>query len=87
MSVGRHRTVLVVAVLRAALAAAILAAILATHWEVASRGPVNLLNLYGYFTVQSNLIGAVALAGTAVAGFGLAAPRAQPFPASTSARS
>lgn len=42
---------------RIGLALAVLAAVVATHVDVASRGPVNPFNLYGYFTVQSNLIG------------------------------
>lgn len=51
---------------RIALALGIVVAVVATHAEAASRGPVNPLNLYGYFTVQSNLIGAVSwlVAGT-----------------------
>ena len=55
-----------VGVVRIALAAAIVAAVLATHADVASRGPVNPFNLYGYFTVQSNLIAAASwvIAGT-----------------------
>lgn len=55
-----------VGVARIAVAAAIVAAVFATHVEAASRGPVNPFNLYGYFTVQSNLIAAVSwfIAGT-----------------------
>ena len=51
---------------RIALAATIVVAVLATHAEALSRGPVNPFNLYGYFTVQSNLIGAASwlIAGT-----------------------
>ena len=43
---------------RIALAATIVVAVLATHAEALSRGPVNPFNMYGYFTVQSNLIAA-----------------------------
>jgi len=43
---------------RIVVAAAIVAAVVATHLEAASRGPVNPFNLYGYFTIQSNLIAA-----------------------------
>ena len=45
-----------VAIVRLALAIAILAAVVATHLDAASRGPINLFNIYGYFTIQSNLI-------------------------------
>ncbi len=55
----------IVTAVRLSGAAAILIAIVATHLDVASRGPVNPFNLYGYFTVQSNLIGAGALLATA----------------------
>ncbi len=50
-----------VAVVRIALAVAILAAVVATHLEAASRVAVNPFNLYGYFTIQSNVIAAVIL--------------------------
>lgn len=48
----------VIGVLRIAVAVVIVAAVVMTHVEAASRGPVNPFNLYGYFTVQSNLIAA-----------------------------
>ena len=51
-------TLRLIGVARVALALAIVVAVVATHAEAASRGPVNPFNLYGYFTVQSNLIGA-----------------------------
>ncbi|MGC4154653.1 MAG: Pr6Pr family membrane protein [Propionicimonas sp.] len=41
---------------RIAVGAVIVVAVLATHVEALSRGPVNPFNMYGYFTVQSNLI-------------------------------
>lgn len=44
---------------RVVLAVVIVAAVFATHLDAASRVPVNPFNLYGYFTVQSNLIAAV----------------------------
>ena len=55
-----------VGICRIAVALAIVVAVIATHVEAASRGPVNPFNLYGYFTVQSNLIGAASwlVAGT-----------------------
>jgi hypothetical protein len=46
---------------RVAVAVAILAAVVATAVEVASRTALNPFNLFGYFTVQSNLIAMVAL--------------------------
>lgn len=49
---------LAVGIVRLALACAILIAVIATHLDVASRTPVNPFNLYGYFTIQSNLIAA-----------------------------
>ena len=58
----------VVAAARVAVAAAVLAAIIATHAEAAARTSVNIFNLYGYFTVQSNLIGIVSLTASAIAG-------------------
>lgn len=66
--VAQRGTMVVIVVARAAMAAGIVAAVIATHVDVASRGPVNPFNLYGYFTVQSNLIGAVALLAAAVVG-------------------
>lgn len=61
------------AVLRLLVAAAIVAAVVTTHVEAAIRLAeaglqLNLFNIYGYFTIQSNLIGAVGLvAGGVVA--------------------
>jgi len=57
---------LAVSTVRLLTAAAIVAAVTATHLEAASRVAVNPFNLYGYFTIQSNLIAAAALilAGT-----------------------
>lgn len=57
-----------IGVVRIALAVTIVTAVLATHLDAASRGPVNPFNLYGYFTVQSNLIGAASwlIAGAGV---------------------
>lgn len=56
------RTALVVvSSVRLLTAAAIVAAVAATHLEAASRVAVNPFNLYGYFTIQSNLIAAAAL--------------------------
>jgi len=65
----RRPSEVLVASARLALAAAILAAIIATHAEAASRTSVNIFNLYGYFTVQSNLIGVVSLTGSAIAAY------------------
>lgn len=47
-----------IGVARLLLAVLVTAAVVATHADVASRVPVNPFNLYGYFTIQSNLIGA-----------------------------
>ena len=44
------------------------AAVLATFSDSASRGPVNPFNFFGYFTIQSNLLGAVVLGVAAVVG-------------------
>jgi len=49
------------AVVRVVLALAIIAAVVVTHLEAASRVVVNPFNLYGYFTIQSNLIAAIIL--------------------------
>lgn len=51
-----------IGIVRLALALAIVVAVVATHLDVASRVPVNPFNLYGYFTIQSNLIAAVSWA-------------------------
>jgi hypothetical protein len=64
----RQRPEVLVASARLAVAAAILVAIVATHVEAAGRTSVNIFNLYGYFTVQSNLIGVVSLTASAIAG-------------------
>jgi len=64
----RQPSEILVALARLAVAVAILAAIIATHAEAASRTSVNIFNLYGYFTVQSNLIGVVSLTASAIAG-------------------
>lgn len=48
-----------VAVLRLGVAALIVAAVVATVAEAASRTTINPFNLFGYFTIQSNLILAV----------------------------
>jgi hypothetical protein len=63
----RQPSEVLVALARLAVAAPILAAIIATHAEAASRTSVNIFNLYGYFTVQSNLIGVVSLTASAIA--------------------
>ncbi len=46
----------VVALLRLAVAAAVGAAIIATSVDAASRTTINWFNLFGYFTIQSNII-------------------------------
>ncbi|GGA64495.1 hypothetical protein GCM10011490_13930 [Pseudoclavibacter endophyticus] len=61
MNARSRRAATPVGLLRLALAAAIIIAIAATHLDTASRTTVVLVNMYGYFTVQSNLIGAAAL--------------------------
>lgn len=48
------------------LAGAIVAGVIGTHVDVASRTTVNPFNLYGYFTIQSNLIAAVVLVAAGV---------------------
>ena len=52
---------------RLVVAAAILVAVAATFLETASRTTVNPFNFFGYFTVQSNLIGLVVLVLAALA--------------------
>ena len=52
---------LLVATLRLAVAALILAAVLATVAEAAGRTTINPFNMFGYFTIQSNLIVMVVL--------------------------
>ena len=54
--------------LRLGVAAAIAAAVVATFVDTASRTPVNPFNFFGYFTLQSNLIGCVVLVLAAAAG-------------------
>ncbi|MBK0418421.1 Pr6Pr family membrane protein [Leucobacter sp. CSA1] len=53
----------VVAVLRVALAALVLAAVAASYVDTWKRigGPPNPFNFFGYFTIQSNLLGAAVL--------------------------
>jgi len=61
----------VLGIVRLAVAVLLLAAVIATHLDAASRGPVNVFNIYGYFTIQSNLLSAgalIALGITAVRG-------------------
>lgn len=55
-----------VAAARLALAALIVVAVAATFAATASRTAVNPFNFFGYFTVQSNLLGAAVLALTAL---------------------
>jgi len=57
-----------VSIVRLLTAAAVVAAVVATHLEAATRTQVNPFNLYGYFTVQSNLIGALAWVLAALTG-------------------
>ncbi|ALJ22115.1 Pr6Pr family membrane protein [Microbacterium sp. No. 7] len=65
-----------IAILRLTWGCATLVAIVATLVDTASRGPVNPLNFFGYFTVQSNTLTCVVavIAGLA----GLAASGVQP---------
>lgn len=51
----------VIAVLRVALVLLVVAAIVATLLDTASRATINPFNFFGYFTMQSNIIGAVVL--------------------------
>ncbi|WP_133161099.1 Pr6Pr family membrane protein [Microterricola pindariensis] len=62
--------------LRAIAAVAIVVAIIGQYQHSASLGPVNPFNFFGYFTIQSNLIGAVAFGLSALVIF---AGRAQPL--------
>lgn len=57
-----------VGTVRLLAALAVVAAVIATHLEAAARTQVNPFNLYGYFTVQSNLIGALAWIVAALTG-------------------
>lgn len=61
--------------LRAIAAVAIVVAIVGQYLHSASLGPVNPFNFFGYFTIQSNLVGAVAFGVSAIVIF---AGRAQP---------
>lgn len=56
----------VVAVLRLAIAALVTAAVIATVAEAAGRTVINPFNMFGYFTIQSNIILAVVYAVIAV---------------------
>jgi hypothetical protein len=60
-------TLRVVAASRLLVAAMILAAVIATFAETASRIAINPFNFFGYFTVQSNLIGCCVLILSVVA--------------------
>jgi hypothetical protein len=64
----RQPSDMLVAAARLGVAAVVLVAVIATHAEAAARTSVNIFNLYGYFTVQSNLIGVVSLTASAIAG-------------------
>lgn len=57
-----------IAAVRLVLAVLILAAIVATYIETANRngGPPNPLNFFGYFTIQSNILGALALTASGI---------------------
>jgi len=58
-----------VGLIRIALAIAIIAAVVTTHLDALGRGPVNLFNLYGYFTTQSNLISVGVLIAAGIQAF------------------
>ncbi|WP_165067866.1 Pr6Pr family membrane protein [Marisediminicola senii] len=58
-----------IATVRALMAALIVVAVTATYLDTASREVVNPLNFFGFFTMQGNLIAAIALAIAAIAGF------------------
>ena len=62
-----ERGVRLVAIVRLAIAVAIAVAVLATFIETASRTTINPFNFFGYFTLQSNLIGCVVLVFAAAA--------------------
>ncbi|WEO76626.1 Pr6Pr family membrane protein [Cryobacterium sp. SO2] len=55
-----------IAVLRLILAALTVIAVAATFLSTAARATINPFNFFGFFTIQSNLLAAVVLAGTAV---------------------
>lgn len=62
---ARNGTV-IVAILRLAIAALVTAAVIATVAEAAGRTVINPFNMFGYFTIQSNIILAVIYAVIAV---------------------
>lgn len=68
----------VVAVARLLVAALVVAAVVATAVEAASRTTVNPFNLFGYFTVQSNLVLAAVLGVLGARGLRRDAPSATP---------
>lgn len=71
-STGRVRTraaELTTAGMRSVMVVAVLSAVCATFANTAANGPVNPFNFFGYFTIQSNLLGAVVLGCAAVVGF------------------
>ncbi|MFN3707453.1 Pr6Pr family membrane protein [Microcella sp.] len=47
---------ILVAIIRFALAGLTVAAVIATYLDAAERGPVNPLNFFGFFTIQSNIL-------------------------------
>ena len=51
----------IVGALRLVLAAVTVVAIVATALDVLSRGPINVFNFFGYFTIQSNILLVVTL--------------------------
>lgn len=59
---------ILVSALRLAAAFAVVAAVIATFTDAAGRGPINPFNFFGYFTVQSNSLIAIALAWAGVVG-------------------
>jgi hypothetical protein len=67
-------TPLAARVLRGAVAALVVVAMIATVMDIASRGTLNPLNFFGYFTVQSNLILAAVYLLSAVAPTALGEP-------------
>jgi len=60
---------MLIAVLRSVVAVATIAAIVATTIDTASRTPINPVNFFGYFTIQSNIITSVVLLVAAFATF------------------
>ncbi|GGF00700.1 Pr6Pr family membrane protein [Mycetocola zhadangensis] len=59
---------LAIAGIRLVLVLTTLAAVIVTFADTASRGPVNPFNFFGYFTIQSNLLGVAVLGVTAAWG-------------------